>query len=249
MKRREFLGTLAAGGMLASTPVGLHAQEHEHMSGSEHAACHPTYATVGDAMRSPRETFAFVPAILTGTGAKQPDYMATIDVDPESASYSQVIARLPMPTAGDELHHFGWNACSSCHGEGHRRYLIVPGLASGNLHVIDAANPRELQHYKTISGDAIAGTYDLSTPHTVHCLADQSIVISMLGNGAGEAPGGFLQLDTDFNVVGPWQRSLDGMNFNYDFWYQPRHNVMISSEWAAPSTVSQGFSARGREGR
>ena len=31
------------------------------------------------------------------------------------------------------------------------------------------------------------------------------------------------------------------MNFNYDFWYQPRHNVMISSEWAAPNTVKQGF--------
>ena len=31
------------------------------------------------------------------------------------------------------------------------------------------------------------------------------------------------------------------MKFNYDFWYQPRHNVMVSSEWAAPNTVSRGF--------
>ena len=31
------------------------------------------------------------------------------------------------------------------------------------------------------------------------------------------------------------------MKFNYDFWYQPRHNVMVSSEWGAPNTVSQGF--------
>ena len=31
------------------------------------------------------------------------------------------------------------------------------------------------------------------------------------------------------------------MKFNYDFWYQPRHNVMISSEWGSPNTVSQGF--------
>ena len=31
------------------------------------------------------------------------------------------------------------------------------------------------------------------------------------------------------------------MNFNYDFWYQPRHNVMVSSEWAAPNTVRRGF--------
>ena len=31
------------------------------------------------------------------------------------------------------------------------------------------------------------------------------------------------------------------MKFNYDFWYQPRHNVMVSSEWAAPKTFRQGF--------
>ena len=43
------------------------------------------------------------------------------------------------------------------------------------------------------------------------------------------------------------------MNFNYDFWYQPRHNVMVSSEWGAPETVSKGFNpadvASGKYGR
>ena len=31
------------------------------------------------------------------------------------------------------------------------------------------------------------------------------------------------------------------MRYNYDFWYQLRHNVMVSSEWAAPSTYRGGF--------
>ena len=31
------------------------------------------------------------------------------------------------------------------------------------------------------------------------------------------------------------------MNYNYDYWYQPRQNVMVSSEWAAPNTVKNGF--------
>lgn len=66
-------------------------------------------------------------------------------------------------------------------------------------------------------------------------------MISMLGDANGNAPGGFLELDADFNVKGRWEKSLDGMHYNYDFWYQPRHNVMISSEWAAPNTVKQGF--------
>ncbi len=34
------------------------------------------------------------------------------------------------------------------------------------------------------------------------------------------------------------------MKFNYDFWYQPRHNVMVSSEWGAPRTVSKGFNLK-----
>src|SRR5262249_10017649 len=38
-----------------------------------------------------------------------------------------------------------------------------------------------------------------------------------------------------------WEASREGMHYNYDFWYQPRHNVMISSEWAAPNTNRPGF--------
>ena len=31
------------------------------------------------------------------------------------------------------------------------------------------------------------------------------------------------------------------MKYNYDFWYQPRHNVMVISEWAAPNAYYPGF--------
>ena len=47
---------------------------------------------------------------------------------------------------GDELHHFGWNACSSAlcpdggHDHGDRRYLIVPGLRSSRLYVLGATS-------------------------------------------------------------------------------------------------------------
>ena len=39
----------------------------------------------------------------------------------------------------------------------------------------------------------------------------------------------------------PLGASREGMKFNYDFWYQPRHNVMVSSEWGAPNTIKAGF--------
>ena len=57
-------------------------------------------------------------ALYVGTGIERPDYLATVDVDPNSPTYSSVIARTEIPQIGDELHHSGWNACSSCHGDG-----------------------------------------------------------------------------------------------------------------------------------
>lgn len=108
--------------------------------------------------------------------------------------------------------------------------------------MIDAADPKRLVMHKTIPGDEIAAKMNLSMPHTVHCRSDGVIMISMLGDARGQAPGGFLEVGADFQIKGRWEASAAGMNFNYDFWYQPRHNVMVSSEWAAPNTVKQGFS-------
>jgi selenium-binding protein 1 len=190
-----------------------------------------------------------------GTAAKQPDYLAIIDVDPASATFSKIVGRLTMPNAGDELHHFGWNACSSCHADPkhQRRFLVVPGLRSTRIHVIDVADPRDPKMHKVIEPQEIIKKTKLTSPHTVHCLASGEIMLSMLGNAEGNTPGGFLLLDERFNVAGRWDPEGSGMEFNYDFWYQPRHNVMISSEWAAPNTVRQGFKLEdvkaGRYGR
>jgi selenium-binding protein 1 len=97
--------------------------------------------------------------------------------------------------------------------------------------------------HKVIEPDAIR-KFNLSAPHTVHCLASGQIMISMLGDAEGNGPGGFLLLDEAFKPVGKWERSAAGMNYNYDFWYQPRHNVMVSSEWGAPKTYGAGFNPK-----
>jgi selenium-binding protein 1 len=94
--------------------------------------------------------------------------------------------------------------------------------------------------HKVIQPGEIAEKANLSAPHTVHCLPSGEVMISMLGNAKGEAPGGFLLLDDKFDLVGHWEKEVKGMGFNYDFWYQPRHNTMVSSEWAAPKTFAPG---------
>ena len=83
----------------------------------EGLCCGPGYASPSEAIRAPSEKLLYTIAIYTGTGIQKPDYLATIDVDPKSESYSNVVHRLEMPGIGDELHHMGWNACSSCHDD------------------------------------------------------------------------------------------------------------------------------------
>lgn len=96
------------------------------------------------AAKAPAETLAYV-AAFDPTG-KTPDGLSVVDVDPASRTYSKVINTVAMPNTGDELHHFGWNACSSClcpnapHPHTERRYLVVPGLRSSRIHILDT-NP------------------------------------------------------------------------------------------------------------
>jgi selenium-binding protein 1 len=112
------------------------------------------------AMEAPREELAYV-AVINPAGAK-PDAIAVMDVNPTSATYSQVVGRANMPNTGDELHHFGWNACSAAlcptmpHPHMERRYLIVPGLRSSRIHVLDVKpDPRNPQITKVIEPETV----------------------------------------------------------------------------------------------
>src|SRR6266511_1168238 len=92
------------------------------------------------AMTAPRETLAYVAVI--DPERRRPDALAVLDLDPQSAAYGQVVGRLDLPYAGDELHHFGWNACSAAlcptmpHPHLERRYLLIPGLRSSRVYVV-----------------------------------------------------------------------------------------------------------------
>jgi selenium-binding protein 1 len=143
-----------------------------HVGGHGHL-CGPGYATPLEAMNAEREKILYVNALYTGTGIEEPDYLATIDVDPASPTYAQVICRTPMPSPGDELHHFGWNACSSCHSDAakKRRFLIIPGFRSSRIHIVDTEDPRSPRLVKVIEAEEVMQKTNLSAPHTVHCLA------------------------------------------------------------------------------
>ena len=89
------------------------------------------YPSARLAMEAPPERLAYVAVLNPNSG--EPDAMTVVDCDPNSASYAQVVNSVPMPHLDDELHHFGWNACSAACA---LRRAPAPGAAlSGGAHV------------------------------------------------------------------------------------------------------------------
>src|SRR3989440_939172 len=198
------------------------------------------------AREAPVETLAYM--VTYDPTAQQPDALLTIDVDPGSARYREVVGRLDMPNLGDELHHFGWNVCSSAlcpyapHPHTERRYLLVPGLRSSRIYVIDTRpDPRSPRIVKTIEADEIARRAGYSRPHTVHCGPD-GVYVSALGSPEGDGPGGVFVLDHDtFSVKGRFELDRGPQYLAYDMWWHLGYDTAVSSEWGTPNMVENGL--------
>ncbi|KAL3847711.1 hypothetical protein ACJMK2_018670 [Sinanodonta woodiana] len=205
----------------------------------------PGYATPLDAMKNgPREKIVYLPCIIpTKYKDVRSDYLATVDVDPSSPSYGKVIHRLHMPYKCDELHHTGWNACSSCYGDSSksRNRLIMPCINSDRIYIVDTgSDERAPKLHKIVDPIEVHEKTGLGAPHTSHCLGSGQVMISCMGDPQGNNKGGFILLNGEtFDVIGNWEK--EPAEFGYDFWYQPKHNVMVSSEWGAPKYFRVGF--------
>uniref|UniRef100_L7MZT7 Methanethiol oxidase n=2 Tax=Anolis carolinensis TaxID=28377 RepID=L7MZT7_ANOCA len=197
-------------------------------------------------MRGPREKLMYVQCVLTGTDARQPDYLATVDVDPESPCYCKVIHRLRMPYLDDELHHSGWNASSRFFGDTSikRNCLVLPCLASGRIYVVDTGSDLCAPSLrKIIEPSEIIKKTNLSFLHSSRCLSSGEVLVCALGDALGNARGGLLVLDPEtWEVKGSWGCPEDGLFQNCDFWFQPRQNVLISSEVGEAKFFITGFS-------
>jgi selenium-binding protein 1 len=198
------------------------------------------------AMEAPPETLAYV-ALLATDGSGLTDALGVVDTDPTSSEYGRVVGRVDFPNGGNELHHFGWNACSShlcpyapnAHVE--RRYLVVPGTHSSRIHVVDTKpDPRRPRLVKVIEGEEVLAKTGYSAPHTVHCGPD-GIYMNALGAPDGDGPGGIFMLDHEtFEVKGRWEQDRGPQYLAYDFAWHLGQDTIITSEWGTPNMVTQG---------
>jgi selenium-binding protein 1 len=211
----------------------------------------PTFhATAELAMKAPAEKLAFT-LMLSPDGTK-PDGLAVIDVDPKSKTYSKILHSLFMPNLGDEFHHFGWNACSASlspltgHAFLERRYLIIPGIKSSRIYIIDVKEPLKAKIHKIIEADEIMAKTGYSRPHTIHC-GPEGIYVSTLGGGGKDGtdgpPGIFIMDCETFDILGRYEMDRGAQEKGYDFWWNLPRNYMVSSEWGLPPQYENGIVA------
>ena len=200
------------------------------------------------AMEAPPETLAFT--LMLSPDGSQPDGLAVIDVDPKSTSFGKIVHSLFMPNKGDEFHHFGWNACSSAlspltgHAFLERRYLIIPGIRSSRIYVIDVKEPLKAKIHKIIEPEELFAKTGYSRPHTIHC-GPEGIYVSTLGGGGKDGtdgpPGIFIMDCETFEIRGRYEMDRGAQSKHYDFWWNLPRDYMVSSEWGLPPQYENGL--------
>ncbi|POI20670.1 hypothetical protein CIB84_015582, partial [Bambusicola thoracicus] len=159
-----------------------------------------------------------------------------------------VIHRLPMPNLKDELHCSGWSAGSTgsiCFDNitTKKNKLILPGLISSRIYVVDVGTQcRAPTVCKMIEPVDVFWKCNKGHLSVVHSLPNGDILIANMGDAAGRGKGGFIVLDGDtFELKGNWEHECEVPPTGYDFWYQPRHNVLISTAGMVPRIAGRGF--------
>jgi selenium-binding protein 1 len=204
------------------------------------------YPSARMAGSAPKESLAYVASF--DPSRQVPDSIDVIDLDPISTGYGSIVNRIAMPNLGDELHHFGWNACSSClcpnapHPHTQRRYLVVPGLRSSRIHILDIRpDPRRPSIVRVLEPKEVADRAGYTRPHTIHC-GPEGIYVVALANADGEAPGGiFLMNHETFDILGQWEIERGPQQLAYDGWWHLGFDTMVTSEWGLPATFENGL--------
>src|SRR3954454_14546481 len=197
------------------------------------------YRSPAAAIAAPPEQLAYVAAF--DPDGRERDAITVVDCDPSSGEYGKVVGWSELPTAGNELHHFGWNACSSalCH-QGHgdhgnpleRRYLIVPGIRSSRTYVLDTQpDPRIPRVVREIPAEELAAKAGYSRPHTIHCGPGGIFLFALGGANGNDGPGGIAVLDHDtFDVVGAWE-----LDRGDQFFGTTAGGIWTTTRWSPPS--------------
>jgi selenium-binding protein 1 len=152
--------------------------------------------------------------------ARDNDFVAVIDVDPDSDTYGTKTYALDLGSKGNETHHWGYTD--------DRTRIWAGGLLSSRIWIIDVASDPAKPRVEKVLNDVpkVAG---LTGPHTYYALPGR-MLISFLGSADGSIPAGLAEFTND----GKFIRRIDnpeGAPYGYDVAVKPGLNRMVTSSF------------------
>jgi hypothetical protein len=180
-----------------------------------------------DAMEAPPEEFLYLACLHEGTGVEKRDFLAVVD-----AESGAIVHDADAQRRDDFTTSAGTAALGLPRPD--RSHLIIPGFRSSRIHIVNVSDDPRRRGSRRWSSRKSSSRRLVTRGRTVHCMPGDNIVISMLGDADGNGAGGFAVLDAKtFEVKGRWENGGATPPLNYDFWYQPRKNVLVSSSSAS----------------
>ena len=170
---------------------------------------------------------------MEGLGDEQ-DKLVTIDVNPDSPTYGQIVHTLSVG-GRNEAHHSGLTD--------DRRYLWAGGLDTNKIFIFDVhSSPRQPRLHKVVT-DFPEKTDGMTGPHTFYALPGR-IMISALSNNKDNGgrtglaeytnEGEFVAahwMPTDDNLRGAVKSGKLADGYGYDVRALPRRNVLLTSSF------------------
>ncbi|MFP6836515.1 MAG: selenium-binding protein SBP56-related protein, partial [Pseudomonadales bacterium] len=181
-----------------------------------------------------QEDFVYVWTLGVEDVGDGEDKLVTVDVNPDSAAYGQVVHSLSVG-GRNEAHHSGLTD--------DRRYLWASGLDTSRIFVIDVhTNPAAPALHKTIE-DFVASSGGVVGPHTNYALPGRMLLTGLSNNRDHGGRTGMVEytnageyitthwMPTDDNLQGAIKSGNFADGYGYDVRVLPRRNVMLTSSF------------------
>ncbi len=178
-----------------------------------------------------RETILYV-WVRDGDG-KDSDFLAVVDVDPESDSYGRITATAPTNSPANEAHHFGYTVDAD--------RIFGAGMFTNKLFIYDVGTD---PHNPTLMNTVDLDPTGYSGPHTMYAVPG-GVMLAMLGAVDGGGPGALVLVDDDGNFQEAWPvlRPTGEPGYMYDVGVKVEMNRMVTSSWAHPGHIKDGTHA------
>ena len=214
----------------------------------EHVKPQSFHGSPQEAMKAPQEEFLYLACLHEGTGVEKPDFLAVVDAEQRRGSSTRRRCRTSATSCTTSA---GTAARSACHGPD-RSHLIVPGFRSSRIHIVDVADdPRRPRIEKVIEPEEIVAKTGLhAAAHRPLHARRQRRRSRCSATPTATAPAASpcsTRRRSRSRAAG--RTAARRRRFNYDFWYQPRKNVLVSSRVGRAEHLQAGLRPGGRRRR